>query len=103
MSGFDRLKPRSPELAGPTEVDQQHDAAGKRALFSAAAADATPATGSVLIECSGCNERSVLSPTQALRAALPSVHLPFVKRDYPSWMRCPACQRHRWVRAIVTL
>ena len=103
MSGFDRLKPRTPESVGPTEVEQQHDTAGKRALFSAATADSQPAAGSIVIECSACSERSVLTPTQAVRAALPSVHLPFIKRDYPSWMRCPACKKRTWVRAIVTL
>jgi hypothetical protein len=102
MTGFDRLKPRTPDSPGPTEVEQQHDTAGKRALFSAGAVDAPAATGSLVIECSACSERSVLTPTQAIRAALPSVHLPFIKRDYPSWMRCPACQKRTWVRAIVT-
>lgn len=103
MTGFDRLKPRTPHSTGPTEVDQQHDTAGKRALFSAADADAQAAAGSVVIDCSACGETSVLTPTQALRAALPSVHLPFVKRDHPSWMRCPACQKRTWVKATVVL
>jgi hypothetical protein len=30
--------------------------------------------------------------------ALPSVHLPLVRRGHPSWMRCPACARRTWVR-----
>lgn len=103
MSGFDRLKPRTPEASGPADLEQQHDTAGKRALFSAAGADQPAAAGSVVIECSSCAERSVLTPTQAMRAALPSIHLPLIKRDYPSWMRCPACEKRTWVRAIVTL
>ena len=103
MSSFDRLKPRTPAATGQADLDQQHDTAGKRALFSAAGADQSAAAGSVVIECSRCAERSVLTPVQALRAAFPSVHLPLIKSDYPSWMRCPACGKRTWVRAIVTL
>lgn len=103
MSGFDRLKPRTPEASTAADLEQQHDTAGKRALFSATDADSPAAAGSVVIECSACSQRTVLTPTQALKAALPSIHLPLIKRDYPSWMRCPACEKRTWVRAIVTL
>ncbi|HVA59374.1 MAG TPA: hypothetical protein VNG13_02415 [Mycobacteriales bacterium] len=96
--GFDRLRPRTPSVTGlgPGDYEAPHDAAGKRALFSAG--DVLPAAGAVSIDCSACGERTALSPARALRAALPSVHLPVLRRDYPSWMRCPACTRRTWVR-----
>jgi uncharacterized protein with PIN domain len=101
-NSFDRLRPRHP-AAHPQPVDYEtpHDISGKRMLFSAA--DVTPAAGSVTVDCSNCGQATVLSPAQALRAALPSLHLPIVKRDYPSWMRCPACARRTWVRLSVHL
>jgi hypothetical protein len=88
-----------------------HDAQGKRALFSSAAETASPGVGSALIECSRCDERTVLGLAQALRAALPSLHLglrigrgddvrtvTMLRHDYPTYMRCPACGRPSWVR-----
>ena len=99
--GFDRLRPRTPEATQLGEYDAPHDTAGKRALFSAA--DAPPAAGSVSVECSRCAEHTVLSLAQALRASVPSLHLPMLRRDYPSWMRCPACGRRTWVRLSVHL
>ena len=99
-STFDRVHPRTPDRleerdlsAAPPFVDVE----GKRALFSQTSAP--PAMGAVTIECSECGAESVLTPTQWIRASVPSVHLPFVKKRYPSWMRCPACRRRTWVRA----
>jgi hypothetical protein len=108
--GFDRVRPRSPRSVGqPKAVG--HDAEGKRALFSSAAETASPGIGSALVECSRCDQRTVLGLAQALRAALPSLHvgfrighgedvrsIGFRKRDYPTYMRCPACGRPSWVR-----
>lgn len=109
-SNFDRVRPRGPRLAGVTP-DVGHDAQGKRALFSSSAETASPSVGSALVECSRCDERTVLGLAQALRAALPSLHLglrighgedvhsvSMVKHDYPTLMRCPACGRPSWVR-----
>jgi hypothetical protein len=108
--GFDRVRPRA---AGPSAVgtDLGRDAQGKRALFSSAADTASPSIGSALVECSRCDERTVLGLAQALRAALPSLHLAVrighgddvrsvnvLDREYPTYMRCPACGRPSWVR-----
>ena len=110
MTSFDRVRPRTaaapPTTAGPAAVDAE----GKRALFSSATDVVLPSVGSALVECSRCNERTVLGPIRAVRAALPSLHLGVrvghgedvvqvgVPRDYPSYMRCPACNRPSWVR-----
>jgi hypothetical protein len=52
----------------------------------------------VTVDCSACRATTVLTPRQALLAALPSLHLPLLKRDHSSWLRCPACGRRTWVR-----
>jgi hypothetical protein len=114
-TGFDRVRPRTPRSTsstGPVGVDVE----GKRALFTSAADVAQPGLGSALVECSRCNERTVLRPMQAMRAALPSLHLGLrighgddvhsvglLKHDYPTYMRCPACGRPSWVRFTVQL
>ncbi len=93
---FDRMRARAatePMLGG---VDVQ----GKAALFSAAAA--TPSLGSVAITCSSCHRASVVSYVRALQLALPSIHLVGLRREYPSWMRCPACQQRTWVRIALS-
>jgi ribosomal protein L37E len=108
--GFDRVRPRSARSSG-ANPSFGHDAEGKRALFSSAAETASPGVGSALVECSRCGERTVLGLAQALRAALPSLHLglrighgddvrsvSMGKREYPTYMRCPACGRPSWVR-----
>lgn len=107
MSDFDRLKPRSgaprPPLSPNGAVpDPRADREGKRALFSVdTPAPAPPALGALGMTCSGCKAVSALSPRQALAAAVPSLHLPILRRRYPSWMRCPACRKHQWVRVEV--
>jgi hypothetical protein len=114
-SGFDRVRPRSPRSVGQPK-SLGHDAEGKRALFSSAAETASPGVGSALVECSRCHERTVLGLAQALRAALPSLHLGLRvghredvrsisvgKREYPTYMRCPACGRPSWVRFTLQL
>jgi hypothetical protein len=113
--GFDRVRPRPARVT--TEVSAvAHDAEGKRALFSSAGSNDRPGAGSALVECSRCHERSVLGPMQALRAVWPSLHLALrvgrgedvnvlgiTSRDYPSFLRCPACGRPSWVRFTVQL
>jgi predicted RNA-binding Zn-ribbon protein involved in translation (DUF1610 family) len=115
-SRFDRVRPRPPRASTAPQsiIDTPRDAEGKRALFSSGAEGAAPAGGSVSVECSSCGETTVLSPAQAVRAALPSLHLGFAvgrrgasttlgltRRPYPSWMRCPACGRRTWVRVTL--
>jgi hypothetical protein len=108
--GFDRVKPREPRHAGQTTASGR-DAQGKRALFSSAADGPTSGVGSALIECSRCNEQTAMTLGKAVRAAMPSLHLGIrfghgdgicsmtvLKRNYPTYMRCPACGRPSWVR-----
>ena len=105
MSDFDRLRPRSgstrPGVRANGAVPRPRvDREGKRALFSVDAPPATPsaARGALQLTCSGCGSITALSPRQVIIAALPSLHLPILRRKFPSWMRCPACRRHQWVR-----
>jgi hypothetical protein len=111
-SDFDRVRPRSPRPVSSSPV-AGHDAEGKRALFSSTV-ETVPGMGSALVECSRCDERTVLGLAQAMRAALPSLHLGFrighgddirtftlLKHDYPTYMRCPACGRPSWVRFTI--
>lgn len=99
--GLDRVRPRNPHASPTAPATEIRDADGKRALFSVAESEPTPAFGSVTIECSSCHERSVLTPAQGFRTALPSLHLPFVRRNHPSWLKCPACGHFTWVRVSV--
>lgn len=97
-SGFDRVRPRRPEAEqGSVRTPQfPADVDGTRALFSSGPARSVP--GWLRLTCSACGRTSLLSPVRALRAAVPSLHLPLLRRRYPSWMRCPACGRRTWVR-----
>jgi hypothetical protein len=108
---FDRVRPRVAQPAAQPGIEFGHDTQGKRALFSSAAEITTPGFGTALVECSRCEERTVLGLGPALRAALPSLHLGLrighgddvhslnvIKRDYPTYLRCPACNRPSWVR-----
>ena len=99
-STFDRLRPRGAAESEAREMERPAgtvDADGKRALFSQTATP--PAFGAVTVECSSCRAETVLTASQWVRAAVPSLHLPFVRKDYPSWMRCPACGTRTWLRA----
>jgi hypothetical protein len=93
--GLDRVRRRGAGR-GPAAVDAE----GKRALFSPT--DARPAAGSVTIDCSRCGVRSSVTPPQALRAMLPSLHLPWM-RQHASLMRCPSCRRRTWCRVRLRL
>ncbi len=94
--GFDRLRPRR---TGPASAPA--DPLGRRALYSVA--EQAPALGAVTIDCSSCGQSSVVTPRALVALALPSVHLPLVRRGHSSWMRCPACRRRTWVRVGLRL
>ena len=100
---FSRIK--KVESAEDHSTGGPRDHEGRRALFTAEsmAPEVAAHTGSVVIACGSCGEESVLSPMAALRHAVPSLHLPFIKRDHGSWMRCPACQKHTWVSVQIRL
>jgi hypothetical protein len=102
VSDFDRIKPRSaapaPRRRGPV-TPARPDRDGKRALFSAEVPPAsTVPFGALTVTCKDCRVTTAMTFGAAIAAALPSVHLFFVKQGYPSWMRCPACKRRTWVR-----
>lgn len=98
---FDRVRPRTPAAAPPVPAVTRGaiDTEGRRALFSTEAP--SPAFGSVSVSCSACHQTSVLTFRQAARMLLPSLHLPVVRRSYPSLMRCPSCSRLTWQRLRV--
>ena len=98
-SGFDRLRPRGGSTSGaaPLRVDPQ----GRQSLYSISGQP--PAPGALTISCSSCREQSLVTPRQLVLLALPSLHLPLVRRGHPSWMRCPACDRRTWVKVVLTL
>lgn len=97
MSGLDRVRPRSPRMPGGAEVSTSiRDAEGKRALFSRI--ESEPVRGAITVACSRCKATTSLTPLQAVRAVLPSLYLPLLRRDYPALMRCPACHQVGWSR-----
>ena len=99
---FSRIK--KTENASEPSATGPRDHEGRRALFTAESmAPEVASTGAVVIDCGACGEESVLSASAALRHALPSLHLPFLKRDHGSWMRCPACHKHTWVSVQIRL
>jgi uncharacterized protein with PIN domain len=102
-SGLDRVRPRTPEATPALAASELRDQDGKRALFSLTPETKSTAFGSVTINCGSCGEESVLTPLQALRAAVPSLHLPVVRRQFPSYLRCPACGKYAWTRLAIQL
>ena len=94
--GFDRVRSRRSGVPWAFPVDAE----GRRALFSPT--DARPAAGSVTVDCSSCGARSSLTPSQAVRTMVPSVHLPLLRR-HASLIRCPACGRRAWCRVRLRL
>lgn len=100
--GFDRLRPRDATTGwepdgGAPRLDPQ----GRGALFSVTTQP--PAPGAITVACSGCGQRSSVSPRRLLSLLLPSIHLPLIRRGHPSWMRCPACGRRTWVKLVIHL
>jgi len=105
--GFDRLRKRGDAADGtvvgaPTGIAPQRlDPQGRGALFSVTSQP--PAPGAVTVTCSDCEQTTAVSPRRLATLALPSVHLPVIRRDHPSWMRCPACGKRTWVKIVITL
>ena len=97
--GFDRLRRRGTPVR--PQASLRVDPQGRQSLYSVT--EQPPAPGAITVECSSCAEVSVVTPRQLVTLALPSVHLPMVRRGHPSWMRCPACRRRTWVKVVVTL
>ena len=109
-TSFDRVRARTDRTAPSSS--SMHDIEGKRALFSSSAPEPERASlGSISVECARCAERTVLSPSAAVRAALPSLVLGFavgrgerestigVRRSrYGAYLRCPACGQRAWTR-----
>ena len=108
---FNRVRPRARVVE--TASTATRDAEGKRALFSSTEGD-LPGAGSVTIECSRCEQRTVLSPLAAMRAAFPSLLLSvsvghgdrestvgLVRRHHGALLRCPACKHAAWARLSV--
>jgi hypothetical protein len=104
---FSRLRAVRETEPVPSVNEAPHDLDGKRALFSAPASlpqeERPAAPGAVVVDCGSCGERTVLTAAAAIALAVPSVHLPFLKRDHGSWMRCPACRRRTWVSVQIQL
>ena len=99
---FSRIKSTRSSDDRPAAAPRDHE--GRRALFTAdSMAPKLANTGSVKISCGDCGEETVLSASAALGHALPSLHLPFLKRGHGSWMRCPACGKHTWVSVQIRL
>lgn len=88
---FDRLRTRD---ATPTVMPV--DVQGKSALFSGQPIH--PSLGSVVITCSRCHVATLVSYARAVKLLVPSMHLPLMRRTYPTWMRCPACAERHWVK-----
>jgi hypothetical protein len=98
--GLDRVRrrgPQAPPVNGRAAVAVVgRDIDGKRVLYSGVFDD-TVSPG-LLVECSRCGRESSLSVRKMLSVLAPSVHLPLLRRGYPSLVRCPACRRPSWVR-----
>lgn len=86
---FGRLRPAD-------ELPVRGVSEGRRALFSDQP-PAQPPLGAVTLRCSRCGQRSVVTFADAAKAAFPSVHLPLIGKEFPSWMKCPACRRRSWM------
>jgi hypothetical protein len=93
--GARRRKPSAPEPLTGGDLDDP-DPLGKLSLFSSPDQRA-PVLGTFIVECSACRRETPVHVADLVRAGIPSIHLPLVKR-YPSLMRCPACGRRTWVR-----
>ncbi|MEO7980510.1 MAG: hypothetical protein ABI807_06420 [Sporichthyaceae bacterium] len=103
--GFDRLRRRGSGAGtstGPAgAASARPDPQGRSALYSVS--EQPPAPGAVTVTCSDCEQTTAVSPRRLATLALPSVHLPLLRRDHPSWMRCPACGKRTWVKVVITL
>lgn len=93
-SSFDRVRARDIDHQ-PPNPSTLADPDGKSVLFSSPGGQ--PGPGHVAITCSACQQLRVLSYWAALRQAIPSLHVPLVRRPHDWWLRCPACHAHHWV------
>ncbi len=101
-TGFDRLRRRGPHASSNGQaLGRPSDPQGRRSIYSVAPQE--PPFGAVTVNCSRCGRTSVISPQKVLTLAVPSLHLPFIRRDHPSWMRCPSCRHRTWVRLRLKL
>lgn len=89
---FDRLRPRDGAVAGQAKAT---DREGKRALFSDVAAP--PSAGSVALECSRCDARSVVSMATLWRVSFPAVPAVIPGQGVRANMKCPACGDRSWL------
>ena len=96
--GFDRIRPRN-EVAPEHRVVEEPDRL--RVLFSPP--DVEPVLGGISISCSRCGATEVVSLTHFARLALPSLHVPVLRGEHPSFIRCPACNRRSWVKLEIRL
>jgi hypothetical protein len=92
---------------------------GRRAIFSAPAAQAAPAgpgtsrgegrralfsappepEGPLVVHCSACGGATPMGVLELGRQLVPSLWFPL--RRHPQLMRCPACRRPAWCRIAV--
>jgi uncharacterized protein with PIN domain len=91
--GFDRIRSRSEGSATPAP---RPDPQGRQALFTDV--PGAPAMGAVTVTCSSCQQTSALNLKQAAFALLPSAHLPLLRKEHPSFLRCPTCKKLTWVK-----
>lgn len=86
-----------PSMGQPvSEAQSSIDVDGRSALFSRSPLPVR--WGTLALTCSSCRTRTIVGYVHAVRLAIPSLHLPLLRRDYFSWMLCPACQRRTWLR-----
>jgi len=78
------------------------DPLGTRALYSQPQIE-PPAFGSVSVDCSRCQRTSIVGISRAARLLVGSLTLPMIRGDYPTLLRCPACDRRAWVRLSIRL
>lgn len=94
---FDRIRPPTTPASepGPVVDAREDDVQGKRALFSGA--DQPPAMGSVALDCTRCERRSVVSYVRLAKMWTRGFYMPVPGVTQRAWLRCPACQHHTWV------
>jgi uncharacterized protein with PIN domain len=97
--GFDRIRPRRGRGGGALRLAR--DPEGTRALYTTEMQPA--AFGTATVECSSCGGTTTVTARQLVSLSVPSVHLPVVRRGFPSWLRCPSCRRRSWVKLRIQL
>ena len=97
--GFDRIRPRSPGPAAPGHAYRPRDPEGRERLYSGGSPEAPcrPLPFAATLECSACEARTTSTLPRAALQSLAGFHLPWVRRRYGSFMRCPACKHYTWM------